>query len=331
MRPAAGVVGVTATDRRPSVRLDVAVSSTRWGRRPVGDGLVAAVSPWAGYQWGPTRLPMRTITTLPLPGRFDSRAPAPHPIGLVGTNPARRPGDGSELAGIRPWQPGDRLRRVHWRESLRTGALHVTSTVAEEDASVLLLVDSGVEVGASEGLHGRASTLDTAVRAAGAVAEHYLTRGDRVGLRVLGSSIRNAVPASSGRRHLRVVLDTLATVVPGEDRDVDPANLRFRVSAGTVVVVFSPLLSRTAVAAVGSLASRGWDVVVVDTLPEDVVLGEDPLLRLAWRMRLVERKDLVERIERAGMPVVAWRGPGTLDQVLVRLARRRAAPAGGRR
>ena len=116
----------------------------------------------------------------------------PHPIGLVGTHQARRPGEGSEFSSIRPFAPGDRLRRVQWRVSLRTGALHVTSTVAEEDSSVLLLVDSGIEVGVGEGLHGRATSLDTAVRAAGAVAEHYLHRGDRVGMRVLGSTLHSA-------------------------------------------------------------------------------------------------------------------------------------------
>ncbi|NUR09388.1 MAG: DUF58 domain-containing protein [Nocardioidaceae bacterium] len=331
LRPANGVVGCTPARRQPTLELCVAVASLRWGRRPVGDGLVGGVSSWAGYQWGPVRLPTRTVTTLPLPGRFDSRAPAPHPIGLVGTNPARRPGEGSEFASIRPWHPGDRLRRVQWRVSLRTRELHVTSTVAEEDASVLLLVDSGTEVGVSEGVHGAASTLDTAVRAAGAVAEHYLTRGDRVGLRVLGATRRNAVSTSSGRRHLRVVLDTLASVVPGESRHVDPGRLRFRISAGTVVIVLSPLLSDTAVATTTTLAARGLDVVVVDTLPEDLRVGDDPRLLLAWRMRTLERDEVVTRVRRAGIPVVPWRGPGTLDQILVRLARRRAAPVGVRR
>jgi len=325
-KPANGVVGVTTG--RPRQRLDatVAVTSTRWGRRAIGDGLVAAMSPSAGYQWGPGRLPTRTITTLPMPGSFDSRAPAPHPIGLVGTNPARRPGEGSEFSSIRPFQPGDRLRRIQWRVSLRTRTLHVTSTVAEQDASVLLLLDSGIEVGTSEGVLGSASTLDTAVRAAGAVAEHYLHRGDRVGLRVLGSTRRNAATTSAGRRHLRVVLDTLAAVVPGEHREADPSRMRFQVSAGSMVIVLSPLLSPTAVAATTTLASRGLDVVVVDTLPDGVDVGGDHRRRLAWRMRLLERAQVLDKVQRAGIPVVAWRGPGTLDQILVRLGRRAAMP-----
>ena len=330
-RPASGVVG-RSSGVEQSVRVDLPMASMRWGRRGVGDGLVGATSPWAGYQWGPVRLSSRTLTTLPQPGPFDSRAAAPHPIGLVGTHPARRPGDGSEFSSIRPFQPGDRLRRVQWRVSLRTGTLHVTNTVAEEDSSVLLLVDGGIEVGVSGGVRGAPSTLDVAVRAAGAVAEHYLFRGDRVGVRVLGSVGQQVVPPSAGRRHLRLVLDALARVSPGENRDLDPTRVRFRVSAGTVVLVFSPMLSQASLVATTTLASRGLDVVVVDTLPENIEAAmDDPRRLLAWRMRLLERDALLGRVQHAGIPVVAWRGPGTLDEVLHRLGRRASLPTLERR
>jgi uncharacterized protein (DUF58 family) len=310
----------------------IPIASMRWGRRRVGDGLVAATSPWAGYQWGPMPMFPQNLTVLPVPALFDSRTASPHPLGLVGQHPSRRRGDGSEFESIRPYQPGDRLRRIHWRVSLRAGSIHVTSTVAEEDASVLLLVDSGVEVGESGGLHGASSTLDVAVRAAGAVAEHYLIRGDRVGLRVLGSTGRNALHTAAGRRHLRRVLDTLARVVPGENRDLDLAHMRFQVPAGSIVLVFSPLLSQASVVATTTLASRGLDVVVVDCLPTDLDLGvEDPRAAIAWRMRLLEREALLGRVRRSGIPVVEWRGRGTLDEVLRRLGRRAVRPTAGRR
>ncbi len=331
-RPASGVVGASWWDRAPRRVLELPVASLRWGRRRIGDGLVAGTSGWAGYAWGPVPVFPQDLTVLPQPGVFDSRTASPHPIGLVGQHPARRRGDGSEFESIRPFQPGDRLRRVQWRVSLRTGNLHVTSTVAEEDASVLLLVDSGVEVGRSEGVRGRASTLDVAVRASAAVAEHYLIRGDRVGLRILGATHHNAVHTAAGRRHLRRVLDTLARVVPGENRDLDLDRMRFQVSAGSIVLVFSPMLSQVSVVATTTLAARGLDVVVVDCLPDDIdVAGDDERVALAWRMRLLEREVLLTRLRRTGIPVVAWRGPGTLDEVLRRLGRRGARTTAGRR
>ena len=325
-RPASGVFGAAAVPRADRQELSIPVASLRWGRQVVGEGVVGATSAWAGYRCGPVDLAPVPLTTLPMPGRYDGTAPTPHPIGLVGTNPARRPGGGSEFASIRPFAPGDRLRRVQWRVSLRTGALHVTSTVAEEDASVLLLVDSGVEIGVSGGTLGAASSLDIAVRAAGAVAEHYLRRGDRVALRALGVS-PVSVPAASGDRHLRRVLDSLARIVPGDVRDADPRRMRFRVPAGTVVVLFSPMLSEQAMVAVTTLAQRGLTVIVVDTLPQDLELTDTSApLALAWRMRLVERDALLARVGKTGTPVVAWRGPGTLDEVLRRLGRRASLP-----
>lgn len=331
-RPASGLVGATSPPAESRVDVSIPVASMRWGRRRLGDGLVAATSPWAGYQWGPLPLFPQDLTILPVPAPFDSRSASPHPIGLVGQHPSRRRGDGSEFESIRPYQPGDRLRRIQWRVSLRTGSIHVTSTVAEEDASVLLLVDTGVEVGRSGGVNGAPSTLDVAVRAAGAVAEHYLIRADRVGLRILGSTGRNAVQTAAGRRHLRRVLDTLARIVPGENQDLNLAHMRFQVPAGSIVLVFSPMLSQAAVVATTTLASRGLDVVVVDCLPPDLDLGvDDPRALLGWRMRLLEREALLGRVRRSGIPVVEWRGRGTLDEVLRRLGRRAVRPKAGQR
>jgi uncharacterized protein (DUF58 family) len=329
-RPASGRVARLSPAEESVLRLTLPVASLRWGRRPVGDGLIGATTGWGGYEWGPIAVPAHPVTTWPMPGPFASRVAAPHPVGLVGAHPSRRPGDGYELESVRPFQPGDRLRRVQWPVSLRTGRLHVASTRAEQDASVLLLVDGGVEVGMSGGIHGSPSSLDVAVRAAGAVAEHHLTRGDRVGVRVLGSRADLVVPVSPGRPHLRRVLETLARVVPGEERDL-PERLRFRAPAGAVVIVFSSMLSRLSVAATTTLASRGLDVVVVDCLPDDVDIGGDHATRTAWRIRLLERKAMLARAEHSGIPVVRWRGPGTLDEVLRRLQRRAGVPTVGRR
>jgi uncharacterized protein (DUF58 family) len=128
------------------------------------------------------------------------------------------------------------------------------------------------------------------------------------------------------------VLDTLARVVPGENRDLDPARMRFDAPAGSIVLVFSPMLSQAPVLATTTLAARGLDVVVVDCLPEHVDLDEDDArFALAWRMRLLEREALLARVRRTGIPVVAWRGPGTLDEVLRRLGRRSLRTTAGQR
>lgn len=314
------------TEDRPTA-VSIPWRSLRWGRRSLGPGLVGAFSSWGAFRYGPVELePIRT-TTLPLPAVFDTAAPAPHPRGLVGVNRAASPGDGSEFASIRPFQVGDRLRRVHWPVSTRTGELHVTSSYADQDSHVVLVVDGFNDLGVSEGIEGAASTLDVTVRAAGAVAEHYLHRGERVSLRVLGAADVTRLPAATGARHLRRVLDSLAAIRPGTDRDPDERLTQLGIGAGALVVMLSPLVSPVALQHAVTLARRGLTVVVIDSLPEGLPApGEDRYAALSWRLRLLERDREIRRIVRAGVPVVAWAGPGSLDQVLRELARRAAGP-----
>lgn len=315
----------------------IAVSPRRWGRLEVGAGLVALTSRWGGYRFGPVPTSSQPLTALPTRAPFDSRAAVPQPVGLVGAHRSRRVGAGTELAGIRPFVVGDRLRRIDWPVSLRTGELHTVETHAEQDAGVLLVVDALAELGRSEGIDGRASSLDVTVRAAAAVAEHHVRTGDRVALRVVGGTGAQ-VRFGAGQRHLRVLTGTLARVRAGTPPGLaheraGPATeaLSLRATAGTVVVVLSPMLHEVAAGAAAQLARRGLQVLVVDTLPPDLVPevhaeGGSPWTPLAWRMRRCERELLLERLASTGCPVVPWRGPGTVDEVLRRLARRAQLP-----
>ena len=307
--------------------LSVAVRSTRWGSRPVGPAAVVATSPWAAFRWANSDATPRRLTTLPVPAAFDAEAPAAHAAGLVGLDRSVRTGDGSEFAGIRPFQPGDRLRRIHWPRSLRSGTLHVSATWADHDHHVVLIVDAFNDVGVSEGVDGRASSLDTTVRAAGALAEHHLRRGDRVALHVLGARGLVRVPPASGIGHLRRVLDNLAAIEPNAGA-LDDRRMPLGPLGDALVVVLSPLISQVPLQRAIGLAAGGTRVVVVDTLPPGVADHDpdDPSGALAWRIRLLERARELRVVRAAGVPVVTWRGPGSLDQVLRDLARRRAAP-----
>ncbi len=326
--------------------LDVELRSLRWGDRDLGEVVVGAVGLLGGYDWRPPPVRGGHLVTVPLPADFTVRAPVPRPDGLVGQNRSTHPGEGGELSDIRPFRTGDRLRRVHWPVSLRTGSLHVTAMHADQDTEVALLVDAMNDIGLSEGIEGRSSSLDHGVRAAGAMAEHYLRTGERVSLMVLGT--REApVRARAGKAHLRRVLETLARVEPADATLLDErrliAQLRHPVSPGALVVVLTPMASTLVLAHAVSLARRGQSVVVVDTLPQDVarpdldaaMLGtitrvENPRDRtigsLAWRLRLLEREREMDHARAAGVPVVPWRGPQTLDQVLRDLGRRSGAP-----
>ena len=306
--------------------------STRWGRRRVGTVSIALVSTWGAFRVGPVDLPDLDAATLPVPASFDTSAPTPHPRGIVGLNRSNRPGSGSEFNTIREFHPGDRLRRIHWPVSMRTGRLHVTSTFTDEDAHVFLLVDCFSDLGPREGIDGRPTSLDVTVRAAGAMSEHFLRSNDRLTLRTVGAAEVPTLGVGSGTNHLRRVLDTLAAISPAtERRDTGEHAIR-GIDPMALCLVLSPLVEPTMVSLAHTLAARGMTVVVVDTFPEHLVDNPtSPYEALAWRMRLLSRGAEVHSLRLRGVPVVPWRGPGSLDQVLRDIARRASAPRMARR
>jgi len=325
LHPPAGVTG-GLVDELPTIE----IGPRRWGRRVLGEELVCLTTPWAGYRWGPALLHGDSVRVLPQTRRFETRSETPRPVGLVGANRSPRLGAGVEFADIRPFRPGDRLRRISWRVSVRSRELHVTTSPAEEDSGVLLVVDTLADHGHSGGLDGDASSLDQSVRAAAAVAEHHIRAGDRVGLRIVGGD-GGLLGYGAGTRHLRALLDLLSGVRAGELPEGIAHRIQLRVSGGSVVFVFSPMLGTAIVTATASLVQRGLPVVVVDTLPPGasppVPDGVDPRVAgLAWRMRRLERDQVLGALGTLGCPVIAWRGAGTLDDVLRRLARRASVP-----
>ncbi|PUA82012.1 DUF58 domain-containing protein [Nocardioides currus] len=323
MHPASGAVGVLWRDGGGAIDL----GPRRWGRRAVGDEQVAMTSAWCGYRHGPVRLPAQQLTVWPQAAAYDSTAEAPQPDGLVGAHRSRRIGSGTEFAGIRPFAPGDRLRRISWPVSLRTRELQVVTTRAEQDASVLVVVDALRDIGVSGGVDGRASSLDLTVRAASALADHHVRRGDRVGMRVLGPG-EARVPFGSGPRHLHRITGTLARVVP-ETGTLHDAPLELGVTGGCVVYVLSTMLHAPVVTACATLSARGVPVVVIDTLGERSSAemgGATSPTGLAWRMRMIERATLLQQLAALGCPIVTWRGAGTVDEVLRQLSRRGQVP-----
>lgn len=306
-------------------RVDADLQAMRWGRRAFGNADLTFISPWNAFALGPVAVSGPQVTATPQAELFSLAGHAPHPDGLVGLNRSRRHGDGSEFADIRAFRAGDRLRHIHWPVSARTGELHVRTAYAEQDTEVHLVVEATQEVGVSGGVHGHASATDLSVRAASALAHHLLQRGERVGLAAYGASTR-IVPIGLGQRQLRRIIDTLAEVQSVSIRARRPTSRApLRAGSGALVILLSPLIGRDSIEQTLRLHARGHTVVVVDCLPTDVTivgLDDDPTVGRAWRLRLLEREVDIGGLQRLGIPVVPWRGPGSLDAVLQRLSAR---------
>lgn len=329
-KPQSGVAITDATHSDSTATVEIPMRSTHWGRHDIGPINVVGVSSWGAFRWKALDVGYQ-LTTLPLPDVFDAAAPTHRADGLVGLNRSSHPGDGNEFAGIRPFQTGDRLRRINWRRSLRSNELHVTATYADQDSHVALFIDALADYGPTGGIDGAASSLDTTVRAAGAIAEYFLLRGDRVSLRVLDSRFGATVPPASGQGHLRRILDVLASVEPNIYRPASAQAANAMVPGGALAIMLSPLVSPAALQRATSIASRGLGVAVVDTLPSDVHVDDDATTELAWRIRLLERRREVRLVQELGVPVIAWKGSGSLDPFLREIARRSSAPRMARR
>jgi uncharacterized protein (DUF58 family) len=308
--------------------VDFRLRTRRWGRRQVGPATLHASAAYGLLAWPPVPSESVATATWPLREEFGAGDVVPRAEGLVGGHPSRRPGEGSDVAGVRPFVAGDRLRRVNWRVTGRTGTLHVTSTYADRDTEVLLCLDSRQDLGRSPD-----SSLDTGVRAAAAVAEHYLRAGDRVGLVDLGQRYRQ-VPARTGRGHLVRLLDVLLDARSAEDgaRAAPPAGeLAGRIGADALVVLLTPLATDASLHTVAELAQAGRSVLVVDTLPAG--LRPDPrgeYTELAFRLWRLRRDADLRRLAELAVPVVPWRGAGSLDLVLRDVQRAARAPRAAR-
>ncbi|MEV7624483.1 DUF58 domain-containing protein [Actinoplanes sp. NPDC089786] len=310
--------------------IELTGEASRWGRHEIGPAAARVAACSGLLACRPVVTPARAVRVYPMTEPFAAVESMPAAAGLVGPHRSRRPGEGGELAGVRPFMPGDRLRRIDWRVSLRTRDLHVASTLSDRDAEVLLLLDVLGEAGVSGGLKGSASVLDTTVRASAAIAEHYLKRGDRVSLLEYGANGRRLRPAT-GRRQYLTVLEWLLDVKADNDAEaaLEHAFGAHQVSSDALVVVLTPLVDPRSADMLARLTQSGRYTVAVDTLPE----GLTPPQRSAWtplatRLWRIERDNVLGRLREHGVPVVSWAGTGSLDLVLRDVARMASAPRG---
>lgn len=240
---------------------------------------------------------------------------------FVGNYVSPTQGEGIEPGDIRPFAPGDQVRHVNWRATLKLGTLHVTQHHRERNADVVLLLDTLSEVG-PEG----ETVVDLAARGAAALATTYLARKDRVGLIEYGGQPRWVRPGA-GRAHLERLLDTLlsaSVVFTYVNRDLDLVPPRI-LPPQALVVALSPLLDRRFVRAATDLAARGFDLVVVTVSPVGparAALRRSAVADVAARLWALERRAELDEYRRRGLSIVEWDGVEPLDAALAALGRR---------
>jgi uncharacterized protein (DUF58 family) len=113
---------------------------------------------------------------------------------------------GFELHGVRQYEQGESLRRVHWRSTARRGQLMVKELedAPRDEIAVLLDADASAVI---------RDSFDLQVRAAGSILESYVRRGRRAVL-VVNSERREVQQVHSAAADWRRALELLAAVEP---------------------------------------------------------------------------------------------------------------------
>jgi uncharacterized protein (DUF58 family) len=245
-----------------------------------------------------------------------------HAQASVGDYVSATLGEGIEPGDIRQFAPGDRIKQVNWRASLRLGKLYVTQYHRERNGDVVLMLDTLAEVGAPP-----ETTLDLGVRAAASLATAYLARKDRVGLVNYGGLMHWVKPGSGQVQYERLA-DALVragvvfTYVAKDLALVPPRVL----PPQALVIAITPLLDPRFTKAVLDLAARGFDLVVLVVSPVEVAratLAPSPARDLACRLWTLERRGQLGELRRHGFPVLEWRPPEPLELALAGARRRR--------
>ena len=306
-----------------SVELEWRIECGRWGAYTLGEVAVRARDALGLFVYEQRLGRAEPLKVYPSAERLRSvlRPLATQPS--AGNQVARERGDGIEFADLRPFVHGDRLRRVNWRATARTGELWVNDLHPERNTDVVLFLDTFVEARRED-----AGTLDLAVRAAATLAERYLAHRDRVGLVVFGGILNWLTPATGIVQRYRIVDALLDTEImlsyAWKDIDVVP---RRTLPPQALVVALSPLLDERALAALADLRRRGFDVAVVEISPVPFAphAGDegDPLVERLWHLRRAARRTAFHSL---GMPVVEWREDEALQGAIEEVAAfRRAA------
>jgi len=227
--------------------------------------------------------------------------------GYAGMVKANRGGSGLDFYGCRAYVSGDEVRRINWRAYGRRGELVVNEYEREQIADVTVVLDARLRA------HPRAAgegTFPHAVRAAGSLAAHFLSRGNGVGLLIYGDFLNWTLPGY-GRRQRERILDALSRARPGdkavfEDLYFIPTRL---FPPQSQLVFVTPLAGEEDVEVIGVLRARGYEVLLVrpDLLPHELVRTRgDPSHDLARRILELRHGLLLSTLSSLGVNVVNW-------------------------
>lgn len=180
-----------------------------------------------------------------------------------GSTPTRRRFEASSplITGIRPYNHGDAINRIHWLSSVRHGELQVKEFDLEQTADLWLLLD--LERAAHAGV-GDGASVETAVTAAASIAIQTLSANRAVGLTASARRIHILNP-DRGQRVEQKILHLLANVQADGAHPLAEVVLATmpQLRRGMTLCLVTGSTDREWIRALATLRRRGVGVLVV--------------------------------------------------------------------
>ena len=140
---------------------------------------------------------------------------------LAGDHRSHVLGRGSELAQVRPYEPGDDVRLIDWNVTARTREPHIRVQLAERVLVTWVVLDQTPSMGFGTADRRKA---DVAMGVALALGHAASVRGNRVGLTSFGGGSPTPLPPRQGRAGLVGMLLALGDEDgPGAATELAPA------------------------------------------------------------------------------------------------------------
>ena len=234
-----------------------------------------------------------------------------------GLIPARIGGPGVEFFGLREYQPSDPPRWINWRASARHHNTLFSNEFQQERVADVGIVLDGREM--TNRMHDQYVLFEHSVLAAAALADAFLTQGNRVGLLNYSPFIRWTMPGY-GKLQRERIMQVLSHAEPGGSAvfaglDHIPTQL---FPSHSQLVLVSPLDAGDLDVLV-QLRARGYQVMVISPDPVSFELRHLPQTReveLAGRVLRMERTLLLKNLQHAGVQVLDWDVSQPFDQVI---------------
>ena len=132
---------------------------------------------------------------------------------LTGDHRGRGLGEGLDLDRLRPYEPGDDVRRIDWNATARSFIPQVREDVPDRQLTAWIVLDQSASMHFGTADRRKA---DVAEGAALVVGQFVARRSDRLGVVTFGTASDRVAPPAGGRNGMLGLLRVLATDAPEE-------------------------------------------------------------------------------------------------------------------